>query len=231
MKVKHILNVGYPKSGTSWCWSMLEQQSWFSVTPYISDPVMIGSKENYALLLGEPVRDYVKRYNALDITANFCPAMLSIDRIVIAQLEKVETIMAGIILRNPFEVYWSLYNFLPKKTQANFDSGTLQLIEQGHFNRMHLIVKRWTQIFTSDRFKVFYYDDLQRDSLQFFNTFCSNFNLPEPRFLDTAPNNVTKYTHVDQTLSDRTISIINSNIDDLEKVVDKDLSSWKYYKQ
>jgi hypothetical protein len=227
MKKKHILNVGYPKSGTSWCWAMLEQQSWFSIPPYVPDDALIGSKENYALLRGESVSDYVKRYNAWDITANFCPAMLSIDRMVIAQLEEVDTISVGIILRNPYEIYWSLYNFLSKGNELTFESATSQLITQGHFNRMHLIVSRWNEIFTPDRFKVFYYDDLQQDSRRFFNNFCKEFDLPEPKLVDITPNNVTKYTHVNSDLSSQTISIINSNIDDLEKVVNKDLSSWK----
>lgn len=227
MKNKHILNVGYPKSGTSWCWSMLEQQSWFSIPPYIPEHALIGSKENYALLLGEAVDDYIKRYNNWDITGNFCPAMMSIDRMVIAQLAEVESIAASIILRNPYEVHWSLYNFLPGEQKLTFDAATAQLIAQGYFDRMHLIVQRWQQIFTKERFKVFYYDDLCADSKKFFANFCLELDLPVPKILDIAPDNVTKYTQLDCKLSNQTIATINKNIDDLEKVVERDLSSWK----
>ena len=41
MKNNHILNIGYPKCGTTWCWELLAQQPWFSIPR---------EKENYDLI-------------------------------------------------------------------------------------------------------------------------------------------------------------------------------------
>ena len=41
MRINHILNIGYPKCGTTWCWTLLTQQTWFT------NP---GDKENNDLI-------------------------------------------------------------------------------------------------------------------------------------------------------------------------------------
>ena len=72
MKSKHILNIGYPKCGTSWCWHVLQQQPWFSAPR---------EKENQDLMKGISVNNYFDSFRDYDITANFTPSNFAVDRL------------------------------------------------------------------------------------------------------------------------------------------------------
>jgi hypothetical protein len=218
MKSRHILNIGYPKCGTSWCWNMLENQPWFS-TPR--------EKENLDLQKGMVVNDYLQYYQECDFSANFTPGNFALDRFIIQQLSEHPTVGTSIILRNPFEIYWSLYNFMPHSFNS-YNAYVDNLITQGWFNQTSLIITRWRHFFES-RFQIFYYENIKQDSNKFFDDYCCRMQLPDPVVLDSSLVNVTKYgRRPSEALSAKIVKIINQNIEDLQIIVEQDLSRWKH---
>jgi hypothetical protein len=152
MKKQHILNIGYPKCGTTWCWDLLASQAWFSQPR---------EKENYDLVYGiKTVKEYVYDYEKFDITGNFCTAMFAADRYIIQQLSEIPTISISLILRNPFDLYWSMYNFTKEYKHSTFDQSIKNLIDQGWFNQFSIILQRWLDAFSTERVRLFFYEDL-----------------------------------------------------------------------
>ena len=224
MKNNHILNIGYPKCGTSWCWELLTQQSWFS-TPR--------EKENPDLINGVTVAEYINSYQNYDITADFNPANFALDRYVIKQLSEVPTVNVSLILRNPFELHWSMYNFLSKKTDTNYDSNfaynsnVVNLINQSWFTRTSHIIKRWQQYFDSTRFHIFFYDEIKENGNLFFDKYCHQMSLPNPIIQDSQPVNQTRYVYTQSSLDPIVVSIINQEIEKLQDCVKYDVLKWK----
>jgi hypothetical protein len=217
VNITHILNIGYPKCGTTWCWEVLTQQTWFTATR---------EKENNDLITGITVEDYIKSYINNEITANFAVSNFALDRYVIKQLSKIPTIQVSIILRNPFDLYWSLYNFLPNdETYSDFVDN---LVAQSWFRNPLHIIKRWQQFFEKDRFHIFFYDDIQKNNFDFFSNYCKQMQLPAPVILDTHLVNVTRYTRKFTELSPTVITLINQEIDNLQSCVDYNVLQWKY---
>lgn len=218
MKSRHILNIGYPKCGTSWCWNALDNQPWFS------NP---REKENLDLIKGIAVSDYLQDYQEYDVSANFTPANFALDRFIIQQLSEHPTVGISIILRNPFEIYWSLYNYLSHSSNS-YNAYVSNVLAQGWFNQTGLIITRWRCFFES-RFQIFYYEDIKQDSDKFFDDYCQRMQLPDPVSYINNLINVTKYGHrPKEELHAKIIEIINQDIDNLQKIVDQDLTRWKY---
>ena len=218
MRINHILNIGYPKCGTTWCWTLLTQQTWFT------NP---GDKENNDLIERVTVADYTKIYIDSNITANFSTANFTLDRYIIKQLSELPTTTASIILRNPFDLYWSLYNFMPNPLNTPYNTFVNNLIKQSWFHRPAHIINRWQQFFEKDRFCIFFYDDLQKNSSDFFNNYCKQMRLPTPTILDTSPVNVTEYKNTSKELHPDLVTLINQEIDNLQVYVDYDVLKWK----
>jgi len=218
MRINHILNIGYPKCGTTWCWGLLTQQTWFT------NP---GDKENNELIERVAVADYTKIYIDSNITANFSPANFALDRYIIKQLSELPTTTASIILRNPFDLYWSLYNFMPNPLNTPYNTFVNNLINQSWFHRPAHIINRWQQFFEKDRFCIFFYDDLQKNSSDFFNNYCKQMRLPTPTILDTSLVNVTEYKNTSKELHPDLVTLINQEIDNLQVYVDYDVLKWK----
>jgi hypothetical protein len=221
MKSSHVINIGYPKSGTTWLWAVLEQQEWFSCPR---------EKENTDLTLGiTTVDQYIKDYANYNITANFDTSLFAVDQYIIRLLSEIDTTTISIILRNPFELYWSLYNFLNKKhiNSSTFSEYIVILHSQGWMNRTNLILERWIKFFPPERFKIFFYEDLKSNSELFFLNYCSQMNLPIPTILDLQKINVTTYHHRDDQIADDIVATINYDIDQLQILIDRDISHWK----
>ena len=218
MRINHILNIGYPKCGTTWCWAVLTQQTWFT------NP---GDKENNELIERVAVADYTKIYIDSNITANFSTANFALDRYIIKQLSELPTTTASIILRNPFDLYWSLYNFMPNPLNTPYNTFVNNLINQSWFHRPAHIINRWQQFFEKDRFCIFFYDDLQKNSSDFFNNYCKQMQLPTPTILDTSLVNVTEYKNTSKELHPDLVTLINQEIDNLQVYVDYDVLKWK----
>jgi hypothetical protein len=213
----HVLNIGYPKCGTTWCWELLTQQTWFTV---------IREKENHDLIKGITVEEYVKSYKG-EITANFDPANFALDRYVIKQLSEFPNMQVSMILRNPFDLYWSLDNCLAHIDHDNWNSTVNNLIDQSWFHRPAHIINRWQHFFGKDRFHTFFYDDIQKNNFDFFENYCKQMQLPDPVILDASPVNVTQYTHKLTNLHSKLVTLINQEIDNLQKYVDYDVLKWK----
>lgn len=220
MKSLHIINIGYPKCGTTWCWNLLTQQAWFDHPR---------EKENRDLILGKKTVDqYVDEYLKYKITANFDPLMHGIDRYMIYLLQKIETISISVILRNPYEIFWSLYNYYPEfRTKFTFQEFTKNLCSNGWSARPDLILKRWRDFFPLDRIKVFFYEDLKSNPSEFFVDYCSKMNLPTPVLNDLQKVNVSTFQNDNNKITTDLVKEINSNIDRLQEFVDRDISHWK----
>jgi hypothetical protein len=219
VNTSHILNIGYPKCGTTWCWDLLTQQTWFTAAD---------EKENNNLIKGTAVSDYIKSYINYEITANFSPANFALDRYIIQQLSELPTITVSIILRNPFDIYWSLYNFLPQPVDLTYNDFTGNIVNQSWFHRPAHIINRWQQFFKKDRFCVFFYDDIQKNSSDFFNNYCKQMQLPSPTILDTSATNITQYKYKFAELDATLVSLINQEIENLQSYVDYDVLKWKH---
>jgi hypothetical protein len=217
MKNKHILNIGYPKCGTTWLWDQLVLQPWFT---------SVTNKENDDLCKGIPVAEYSKIYLDSSITANFCPVNFALDRYLINQLSLNTHVVVTIIFRNPFDFYWSWYNFLGQQS-VKYSDFVRGMIEQKWANQFFKIIDRWQRYFSPDRFFAFSYDELTNDPSQFLKNYCKTLNLPDPITINTGKINVTKYTYSNRSLDSDLIDIINNDIDLLQQKVSFPVLHWK----
>jgi len=217
VKKLHVLNIGYPKTSTTWLWHTLTENKIVSLHPY---------KENFKLFFGQSIEEYKQEYSYADITGNSCPAMLAIDRYVIQQLSEISTVRVSLILRNPFEMIWSHYNRDKILTQ-DFETYCYNLYDQKWFLPYNKIITRWQSVFGNERFKLFFYDDAKQDSVKFFKDYCNQLTIPLNDYQHINATNRTVYTESMPKLSKNLIKLINQEIELLELTVDKNLSNWK----
>lgn len=217
MKKLHVLNIGYPKTSTTWLWHMLTENNIMALHPY---------KENHKLIFGQSIDEYKKEYSYADITGNSCTAMLAIDRYVIKQLFEIDTVRASLIIRNPFEMLWSYYNWAGI-TIEDFETHCYNLYDQGWLLQPSKIVTRWKTIFGEERFKLFFYDDCLHDSENFFKNYCNQMTIPLGEYQILRATNRTNYSTTMPKLSKDLVKLINHEIELLELTVDKNLSAWK----
>jgi hypothetical protein len=223
MKKAHIINIGYPKCGTTWCWESLRKQHWFDAPR---------EKENNDLLVGTPMIDYINAYSKYDITANFSPALVHVDRYLIKQLSEIPTVQISIILRNIFDIFYSHYTFLLSQSVADnlpcsYNQYTQNIIDQGWFHRASHLIQRWQKYFQPERFHVFYYSQIQKDNAQFFKQYCKQLKLPTPNDVENKIVNKTQYTNNAPILDQSLVKVINHEIDNLQILLGNDLSAWK----
>jgi hypothetical protein len=218
MKYNHILNIGYPKCGTTWCWKLLTQQSWFSQPR---------EKENKDLIIGSTIKEYITSYQNYDITANFQTNNFALDRYVIKQLSELPTVNVSIILRNPFEIQSSLYNFLPDNRTMDYNTNFINLIDQSWFTKTSHIIKRWQQYFDANRFHIFFYDEIKENGDNFFIKYCHQMGLPLPTIQDSQPVNETRYVYTQNSADKNVVSIINQEIEKLQDCVEYNVLKWK----
>jgi hypothetical protein len=211
------MNIGYPRSGTTWLWRQLNLQPWFSCPT---------DKENYDLIKGKPVSTYYAQYVGIDISANFCPLNFALDRYLIGQLSGLPSLRISIILRNPFEIFASLYHFNGPNACMSFSQHCREIHNQMWFGDMAKILRRWRSCFDQDRLQVFCYDDLKQNPVRFFNQYCERIGLPAVTNCDPSPANAAKYHDTDDFDLDF-IAEMNCNIDDLAAVVPFQVQHWK----
>ena len=218
MKNNHILNIGYPKCGTTWCWELLTQQPWFAIPR---------EKENFDLIKGVTISEYTNFYQSYDITANFCTSNFALDRYIIKQLSELPTVNVSIILRNPFDLQWSMYNYLPNHGNMDYNSSFVNIINQSWFTKTSHIIKRWQKYFGTTRFHIFFYDELKENNNLFFNKYCRRLNLPNPTIQDSSPVNVSRYVYNENSLDPGVVSMINQEIEKLQDCVEYNVLKWK----
>jgi hypothetical protein len=160
MKTVHLLNIGYPKCGTSWLWDTLVYNSIFSDS---------GIKENTNLLIGQSINEYQQEYIKFNCSANFSTNLIRAEQYIIKQLSEIPNVKVSIILRNPSELMWSYYNF-QNVTHTTFNNFCHEIYNQGWFLNYSLIIDRW-QTFFKDRFFIFYYEEL-KDNTNFLTNYC-----------------------------------------------------------
>ena len=217
MKKLHVLNIGYPKTSTTWLWHTLTENKIVSLHPY---------KENFKLFFGQSIEEYKQEYSYADITGNSCPGMFAIDRYMIQQLSEIATLRVSMILRNPFEMIWSHYN-RDEISIVNFETYCYNLYDQGWFLPYSKIITRWQSVFGNDRFKLFFYDDCCRDPDRFFRDYCDQLTIPMNNYQPIAITNKTVYNASMPRLSKNLVKLINQEIELLELTIDKNLSNWK----
>jgi hypothetical protein len=218
MKNKHILNIGYPKTSTTWLWRQLSYQPWFSQPR---------EKENEDLILGVSVSDYAKQYLNFNITANFCTSNFALDRYIINQLSQNRNIFPTLILRNPFDYHWSMFNFTKSSASDNYSDSLKNLIDQEWYSNHSKIINRWQQYFDHDRFFIFSYDEICIDSEKFFLKYCDKLQLPKVYKITNNRINVTDYSESDRRLDDEIVEKINQEIDNMQPMISFNIQHWK----
>jgi len=211
VKKQHIINIGYPKAGSSWLWTNLIKQRWFDQSGC--------DKENAWLINGKGIEEYINQYSQFNYSANFNPAMFAIDRYLIEQLPDIATVRATIIIRDPVDMLWSLYNFT--NSSGDFNSAVPIMMEHG--NHPGLIVRRWKEFF-KDRFATFLYDELS--DTDFINRYSTHFDLPAPIKVDKTPINVTLYKSRRPKLSKDNKQFFYTMISELEQELNISLTQW-----
>ena len=221
MKKLHLLNIGYPKTGTTWIWDQLAK------IPEISFPM---EKENSRFWQGQQLEDYIACYNKWYITGNFFTYNFSLERYRIKQLSLINTTQVSFILRQPLDLAWSLYFFLNiDRSQITFDDHCTEILNQSWFFSADKIITRWQQKF-GDRLHIFYYEDFVKDNHKFFSDYCDEMlglscNTIE---LDNSIINSTNYLGKNKPqIGPELTKRFNIHIEELQKVVDKDLSHWR----
>ena len=116
---------------------------------------------------------------------------------------------------------------MPNPLNTPYNTFVNNLIKQSWFHRPAHIINRWQQFFEKDRFCIFFYDDLQKNSSDFFNNYCKQMRLPTPTILDTSLVNVTEYKNTSKELHPDLVTLINQEIDNLQVYVDYDVLKWK----
>lgn len=219
MKHLHLLHIGYPKTGTTWLWNRLVEQPWFSAP---------GDKENASLIYGQPIKNYIKFYKNFEITGNFCVHNFGLDRYLIDNLSKIPTVNISLSLRNPYEFYWSFYNSLPDQKNISFDDFTKNFINQSWYNDTVKIIDRWKLKFKK-RFKIYFYDDLKENALEYFETYLKDNcleNMPIAPIL-TESSNKTSYNPLkSKFLSPTVCDTLDKQIIKIQKNIDRDVQHW-----
>ena len=216
---KHILNIGYPKTGTTWLWDNLCLQ------PNFHAPV---HKENNQLFTnGCDVNQYVQTYCDYNITGNFLPTLVYADRYIINRLSSINTISASLILRDPKKWMFSCYNFnnqLQHTISKDFNTYVGEQICSGLLQYNYSVtIKRWQQYFKD--FTVLLYDDIEQNPLQFLENYFSTMGLPLETWTLTRKN-VTNYTQ-EYAISESHLKTLNKVITELEQTINCSLEHWK----
>lgn len=220
MNKKHIVNIGYPRSGTSWLWRHINH--------CIGQPLNLIEKENNLLLERPDFDRYVRHFAHYEISLDFQPLLFQVDRFMIAKLCQISTSIS-VILRNPFELAESWYNWIAwqfgsqeseqKFVEFLFDTKFLCLSEN---------IQRWQAIM--DRpLGIFLFDDIKSNPKEFLKKyleFCDisaeldhgiDYSLPISQNLSKKPF----------VYSDAHKKSINLEIDLLEPVLNQNLSHWR----
>lgn len=204
---KHLLHIGMSKTGTTWLWKMINNSLDFK------DSI----KENDFFNKDIDIHNYIKYYSKYNITANFDPNQCIIDRCLIKKLSKIKTIKCSITFRDPQSFAESWYN------TANYSANDYAryLIDTQYFC-YDQIVKRWLEFFPN--LNILLYDDLVSDSELFYLDYCKWAGITPAESI-MSPLNKSRTKQI-VNFNKQQKSIINSNINKFENIINKDLSHW-----
>ena len=194
MKKLHLLNIGLPKTGTTWLFKQIEKQSWFDQTNIVKENNLIEKDQNF--------EQYISKYCNYDYTANFNTRFHTLGSSYIKLLRNIESSRVSIILRNPFEqlvsYYYHCINCFPSYKQKGYEDPDKSLFEwtQDYLQIKALtdyskIIDRWMNFFPN--LKIFVYDDLLNDPDTFLQKYSEDMNLPLCKNIDPTPILVGNY--------------------------------------
>ena len=230
MKQKHIINVGFPKCGTTWLWNQVYAH------PSVAN---ISLKENNAFLDNVDIEQYKSYYGNNAVTANFHVMHWVIDQELIQKLDTCAS-HVSIILRNPYDFIERWKDWLEAVNQGlthhstHFynvkfsDSEFIDWCLASNIVQYKKIVSRWERNLAMAKFKVFFYEDLQNNPDTFLSryfNFCGLENVSIPG--SNEPVNMNPRT-VRRTLefNDQQKNLINNEIQKFQQTTGRDLTGW-----
>jgi hypothetical protein len=209
---KHIVNIGFPRTGTTWLWRCVG-----------FDPSH--DKENDILTADLDLDQYVNYYSQYQISANFNPNLWCMDREIIKFIQQHATHIT-LIVRNPFDFVERFFDFVHQDEEV---AVLTEFLVSGGFVNYKDIVDRWS--YESAKFKVLFFEDLERDPITFFNDyldFCQ-ISIAKNKIIDynVKVNANPKQEKIRLNFTDNQIRVINQEIDRFQTMVDRDLTHWK----
>lgn len=209
---KHIVNIGYPRCGTSWLWT----HAGFQPTQ---------DKENQILMTSLNFKHYLNYFGQFDVSANFQPNLWYVDREIIKFVQQHATHIS-IIVRNPYNFVERFYDWI-HRTQLQAD--LVNYIINSGYVRYCDVINRWRS--DTVKFKIFLFDDLQSDPqtfLQNYLTFCALPAKTDHKSDLYKPINANpKQIRTTLKFTAAQINVVNQEIDKFQQLVDRDLSHWK----
>jgi hypothetical protein len=209
---KHIVNIGLPRSGTTWLWKCGEFEP-------------KGDKENDILMKSLEFDRYIKYYNQFQVSANFQPNLWCVDREIIQFVQQHATHITFIV-RNPFDFVERYFDWIHRDQEV---AALVNYILSRKFINYKNIVDRWST--GAAKFQVFFFDDLDQNPSAFFKEYMSFCQLPvvENNMFDynKQVNANPKQKKIKIDFTDKQILAINSEIDRFQSIVDRDLTRWK----
>jgi hypothetical protein len=208
---KHIVNIGFPRTGTTWLWELAEFEP--------------RDKENNILTTSLNFSQYIDYYKKYQISANFQTNLWCVDREIIKFVHQHATHIS-VILRNPFDFIERYVDWI--HTDEDIETLTDYIVTSG-FVKYCDIVDRWST--TNAKFQIFFFEDLERDPFNFFKEYMNFCQIPIAKNKDIdytlKVNANKKQNKIKLKFTNNQINFINREIDQFQSIVDKDLRHWK----
>jgi hypothetical protein len=224
MKRIHYVNFGLAKTGTTWLFHALTSY------PGVDYPCDLTLKENrYLEQVGYPLDGYVNQYKSYDISLSFSPNLCMLDSEQFYDLDRYTT-HYSIILRNPYEIANSLYNYQYSPNQApNNNSTFVQDLFKIHYFDSAKIIKRIKSKIAKP-ILILYNDQIVENPTAVIEQVVTHLELEyNNEYFDNFTNekiNASRYWG-NLTFSKSEIAYMNEGIDRTAEYLNKDLSHWK----
>lgn len=209
---QHIVNIGFPKTGTDWLWS----HAGFGP---------LSAKENRILMQELDFDKYIKHYSQYRVSANFQTNLWHVDREIINFVHQHATHIT-IILRNPFDFVQSYFDWIYVGQEPQ---SLLNHIVYSGFMQYRDIVDRWNT--NDNRFQMFFFDDLENNPFKFFQDYMAFCQIPVEQNkninYNVKINANRKTTKAKLKFSADQVNFINNQVDRFQPLVNRDLTHWK----
>ena len=209
---KHIVNIGYPRTATTWLWECAK----FSPGR---------DKENNILTTRLDFKQYIDYYSQFTISANFNPNLWCVDREIIKFIQQHATHIS-LIVRSPYDFIERFFDWIHH--DQDIDTLTEFLVTSGYI-RYKDIVNRWYTNTTN--FKIFFFEDFEKDPKTFFEDYMAFCQIPivknDSLNYNKKVNANPKQEKIKLNFTDRQVSMINHEIDQFQPIAGRDLTHWK----
>jgi len=222
VKTTHYQNIGFPKCGTSWLYGRFGN---------MHDVTKLG-KENFwqerSTNEHEFKINYIDHYSSHDITFNFNTQTYTLP---IEKIKKVHeyTTHLTMIIRNPWELMESWYNYAIVSSQEKEYIGTLDTNLMFDFPK---VFQNWS--FSQIPVKVMLYDDLCDTPIEFVKEICK-YTSTRYKGSVTTESILRWYESINKTVYTKSlplpnkelINLINNRITETELITGRNLNHWK----